>query len=54
MNLLGTSKISTDNKITIIKDAAKKLKIEQGDLIGFYNDDVGNVVIKKVVLKPEL
>lgn len=54
MNLLGLSKISTDNKVTIIKDAAQKLKIKQGDMIGFYNDDKGNIVIRKVVLKPEL
>jgi bifunctional DNA-binding transcriptional regulator/antitoxin component of YhaV-PrlF toxin-antitoxin module len=54
MNLLGTSKISTDNKVTIIKDAAQKLKIKQGDLVGFYDDNKGNIIIKKVVLKPEL
>jgi bifunctional DNA-binding transcriptional regulator/antitoxin component of YhaV-PrlF toxin-antitoxin module len=54
MNLLGSSKISTDNKVTIIKDAAIKLKIKQGDMLGFYGDDKGNIVIKKVVLKPEL
>lgn len=53
MKLLGTSKISTDNKVTIIKDAEQKLNIGQGDLLGYYIDDTGNIVIKKVVLIPE-
>lgn len=53
MKLLGTSKISTDNKATIIKDVAQKLNMAQGDLLGFYEGDNGNIVIKKLILKPE-
>lgn len=53
MKLIGTSKTSTDNKITIIKEVAQKLKIKQGAIVAFYEDEKGNVVIKKAVLKPE-
>jgi bifunctional DNA-binding transcriptional regulator/antitoxin component of YhaV-PrlF toxin-antitoxin module len=53
MKLIGTSKTSTDNKITIIKEVAQKLKIEQGDIIAFYEGEEGNIIIKKAVLKPE-
>lgn len=53
MRLLGTSKTSTDNKITIIKEVAQKLKIEQGDIVAFYDDEKGNIIIKKVILRPE-
>lgn len=51
MRLLGTSKVSTDNKVTIIKEAAAKLELNQKDLVAFYEDGVGNIIIKKVVLK---
>lgn len=53
MRLLGTSKASTDNKITLIKEVAQKLKIEQGDIVAFYDDEKGNIIIKKAILKPE-
>lgn len=53
MKLIGTSKISTDNKITIIKEVAQKLKIEQGDMIAFYEDEKHNIILKKAVLKAE-
>jgi len=29
------------------------LKIEQGDIVAFYEDEKGNVIVKKAVLKPE-
>lgn len=44
--ILGTSKISTDNKITIVELAAKELNIKKGDLIAFYQED-GQIVIEK-------
>jgi len=37
--LLGTSKTSTDNKITIVELAAEKLNIKKGDLIAFYQEN---------------
>ena len=53
MKLLGTSKASTDNKITIVKDVAQKLNIKQGDIVAFYEDEKHDVIIKKAVLKLE-
>ena len=52
MELLGTSKNSTKNKITIIKEVADMLKIKHGDLVAFYGDGNGNVIIKKAVITP--
>lgn len=53
MELLGTSKVSTDNKITVIKNVVKSLQLTQGDMIVFYKSDNGDVVIKKGILKIE-
>lgn len=50
MKLIGTSKASTDNKITIIKEVATQLNIGQGDLVAFYNDEKGNIIIKKAII----
>ncbi len=32
---------------------AQKLKIEKGDIVAFYDEGKGNIIIKKAVLKPE-
>ncbi len=53
MKLLGTSKTSTDNKITIIKEVSQKLNLKQGDIIAFYEDENRNIIIKKATLSPE-
>ncbi len=52
MKLIGSSRVSTDRKITITKDVSKKLNIERGDIVGFYEDG-DNIVIKKAHLKPD-
>lgn len=44
--LLGSTKVSTDNKVTIIKNAAEILKIGKGDIVAFYADS-GRVYIEK-------
>ncbi len=44
--LLGTTKISTDNKMTLIETAAEKMKAGKGDLIAFYEED-NKIVIEK-------
>lgn len=51
MKLLGTSKVSTDNKITVIKEAAARLELNKKDMVAFYEDERGNIIIKKVILK---
>lgn len=44
--LLGSTKVSTDNKVTIVKDAAAILKIGKGDVLAFYIDD-GRIYIER-------
>jgi hypothetical protein len=44
--LLGSTKVSTDNKVTIVKDAAALLKIEKGDVLAFYLEN-GRIYIEK-------
>jgi hypothetical protein len=36
--LLGCTKISTDNKITIVKRAVDLLKINKGNHVAFYEE----------------
>ena len=52
MSLIGTSKISTDKKITLIKDVAELLDINEGDTVAFYHDDQNKarVILKKAVI----
>jgi len=44
--LLGSTKVSTDNKVTVVKDAAAILKINRGDVIAFYQE-MGKIYIEK-------
>lgn len=44
--LLGSTKVSTDNKVTIVKNAAEILGINKGDILAFYEEE-GRVYIKK-------
>ena len=44
--LLGTTRVSTDNKVTIIKDAVSILGINKGDMLVFYEEN-GKVYIEK-------
>lgn len=50
MELLGTTKISTDWKITIIKNAAELLGLQQGDILAYYlnsNNGDCSIILKK-------
>lgn len=44
--LLGSTKVSTDNKVTIVKDAATILKIDKGDVLAFYQEN-GRIYIER-------
>ncbi len=44
--ILGTSKISTNRKISLLKEVSEKLKAEEGDNIVFYEDS-GRIFIEK-------
>jgi AbrB family looped-hinge helix DNA binding protein len=48
MKFINSSKVSTNLRITIPKTVQEVMgPIEPGDMIMFYKDDRGNVVIKK-------
>lgn len=44
--LLGSTRVSTDNKVTVVKDAAIFLKIDKGDILAFYLEN-GRIYIEK-------
>jgi hypothetical protein len=44
--LLGSTKISIDNKVTIVKNAAEILGINKGGILSFYEEN-GKVYIQK-------
>jgi hypothetical protein len=44
--LLGSTKVSTSNKVTIVKDAATILKINKGDVLAFYQEN-GKIYIER-------
>ena len=47
MKIVGTSQVSSKLRITIIKRAAEKLGLMDGDTVVFYEDEKGQIVIKK-------
>ncbi|VVB95102.1 Uncharacterised protein [uncultured archaeon] len=47
MRLLGATKVTTGKKIALISDVAKELDAKEGDVIGFYKSDKGDIIIKK-------
>jgi hypothetical protein len=44
--LLGSTKVSTDNKVTIIKKAAEILGINKGDMLAFYEEE-GKIYVER-------
>lgn len=44
--ILGTTKISSNRKISLLKDVAEKMKADVGDDIVFYEDS-GKIFIEK-------
>ncbi len=50
--LLGISKVQPNNRITIIRQVQKKLRINVGDVIMYVEDDNGNIMIQKIQIKP--
>jgi hypothetical protein len=45
MKLLGAARISDKNRITLTKEVRDKLKVDSGDLLLFFEDDEGNVLV---------
>lgn len=50
--VLGSSKVQPNNRITLIRQIQKKLKVKTGDIVIFVEDEKGNVVLKKAQLQP--
>ena len=46
MKILGTATISEGMKIVLISRVAKKFNAKKGDLIVFYENDEGDIVIR--------
>jgi AbrB family looped-hinge helix DNA binding protein len=47
MEILGTSKVHNKGKVTIPSTVRDKLKINDGDIVYFYADSNGRIVIAK-------
>lgn len=45
--MLGSTKVSTDRKISLIKEVANRLSAKEGDFIVFYLNKQGEVIIRK-------
>ncbi|MDD1772788.1 MAG: AbrB/MazE/SpoVT family DNA-binding domain-containing protein [Methanomassiliicoccales archaeon] len=44
---MGSSKISPKLRISLVKDVADKLGVQDGDHVLFYEKEDGEIVIKK-------
>jgi len=47
MKFVGSAKISTNMRISIVQDVAKELNVDVGDYVLFYKDEKGNVIMLK-------
>ncbi len=47
MKFLGSSRVSSGNRIALTVEVVKKIKTKRGDFIIFEEDDKGNIIIKK-------
>lgn len=45
--MLGSTKVSTNRKISLVKEAAEKLGVEEGDYVIFYENENGKIVLEK-------
>jgi bifunctional DNA-binding transcriptional regulator/antitoxin component of YhaV-PrlF toxin-antitoxin module len=47
MKCLGSTKISSKLRMSLLKDVAEKMGVTDGDVILFYEDEKGQIVIRK-------
>jgi len=45
--MLGSTKVSRDRKISLIKEVANYLNVKEGDFVIFYLNKQGEVVVRK-------
>lgn len=50
--LLGSSRVQPNFRVTLIRKVRRKLEVKEGDTLAFYEDERGNITIKRVELKP--
>jgi len=48
MKLVDISKVSVRFQVVIPKEVREKMKLKEGDKIAFYEDEQGNIIIKKI------
>jgi bifunctional DNA-binding transcriptional regulator/antitoxin component of YhaV-PrlF toxin-antitoxin module len=47
VRIIGTTKLTSDGKITLIADVREKLKAKGGDVIVFEENESHNIVIRR-------
>lgn len=47
MKCLGSTKVSSKLRMSLLKDVADKMGVNDGDIILFYEDEQGQIIIKK-------
>lgn len=48
IKIIGTSKVSAQNKVTIIEEVAEKLNVVPGDVIAYLETFDADIVIRKL------
>ncbi len=46
-NIIGTTKLTSDGKITLIADVRKKLGVSGGEVIVFEENENKNIILRK-------
>lgn len=49
MKLIGTSKVSIQNKVTIIEQVAMDLGVVVGDRVAFLKSDAGDIILRNLI-----
>lgn len=47
LKCLGSTKVSSKLRMSLLKDVADKMGVSDGDIVIFYEDERGNIMIKK-------
>ncbi len=47
MRILGTATVSQGMKVVLISRVAKKMEVKRSDIIVFYENNEGDIIIRK-------
>jgi len=47
LKIVGTTKLTSDGKITLVTDVRKKLGVSGGDVIVFEENENNNIIVRK-------